>query len=304
MIDFLIGPWTWGDWMWRGTLAASLVAVTCAPLGVFLYLRRMSMLTDALSHVALTGIVAMYLLGGGLGPIPMLLGAGMAGWFAALAIEGLANVRGVKNDAAIGIVFTTLFALGVIGVSAFADGAHIDLDCVLFGNVLGVSDSTLKMLTFVSPLVWLGVLVGFRGLALASFDPVFARSIGVPVAAIQVALMSGVSFASVASFEAAGAILVIAFFIVPAAIAHVLCDRLKAMVAVSVGVSLFAVISGMYASVALNCSSAGAMVVVLGMVYALVIIFAPKHGLLAERLRVHDRRTTAEGHHLPPVPAE
>lgn len=275
-------------WFWRACAASTLVALTCAPLGVFLYLRRLSLVTDALAHVALPGIVVTYLIGGGLGPLATLLGAGLAGWGAAILIGRLADVKKVKSDAAIGIVFTTLFAMGVIGVSAFTHGAHIDLQCVLFGDVLGVSDTSLLMLGWMAPVILGTIVIGWRVLGLTTFDPVFAKSIGAPVVAIEMVLLSATSFTTVASFEAAGAILVIAFFIVPAATAHLICDRLSTMIACACGVGVVGALGGLWLSVVLNCSSAGAMACLLGVIYAITFLFSPRHGFLSNSLRLTD----------------
>ena len=263
MYDLLIEPWTAGAWMWRGMLASILAAIPLAVLGVFLYLRRMSLVADALSHVALLGIVAAFLLTGSLeGPV-MLAGAAAVGLIAAIAIEALARRPNVRSDAAIGIVFTVLFALGVILVSTSVHDAHIDTQCVLFGNVLAISNRALWMLAIVAPAVLLLVAIFYRWLALSSFDPVRATSIGIPVTALHYGMMSAVSVTTVASFETVGAILGIALMIVPAATAHLVSDRLITMLGVAVAHAIASAIGGMYLSVWFNASTAGAIVVVL-----------------------------------------
>ncbi len=285
MLDLLIEPWSWGAWMWRGMLASALSAVPLALLGVFLYLRRMSLLADALAHVALPGIVVAFLLSGSLdGPV-MLAGAAAMGLLSAFAIEGLAKNPNVRSDAAIGIVFTVLFAAGVILLSTTVHDAHIDTQCVLFGNVLGISDRALWMLGAVAPAVILLVVVFYRWLAVSSFDPVMATSIGVPVAAVHYGLMTAISVTTVASFEAVGAILAIAMIIVPAATAHLLADRLWVMLLVAVGHALLSSAAGMYISIWINASTAGAIVVVGGALYALAFLFAPRHGAISAAWR-------------------
>lgn len=282
-MSFLIDPWTWGDWMWRGTLASLLVAVPCAVLGVFLYLRRMSMLSDALAHVALPGIVAAFLITGSLdGPV-MVLGAAVVGLLASGAIEGLSKHPNIRPDAAIGIVFTTFFAAGVILLSMFVHDAHIDTDCVVFGNVLAISDRTLMTLGVVAPMVLASVALFWRWLTVSSFDPMLARNLGLPVAAIHYGLMVAVSMTTVAGFEAVGAILVIALIILPAATAHLFADRMGTMVSVSVAHAVTSCVAGMYVSVWLNCSPAGAIVVVGGVMYLLAFCLAPRHGALWSR---------------------
>lgn len=280
MSALLVEPWLTGDWMWRGMLAAALVAVPSAVLGVFLYLRRRSLVADAHSHLALPGIVAAFLLTGSVSSPVMLGGAVVVGLGASFAIEALSRRRGIRADAAIGIVFTPLFALGVILLSSQVHDAHIDAQCVLFGDVLGISDTSLRLLGIVAPVVLMLVAVFYRWLALSSFDAALAHTLGVPVAAVHYGLMTAVALTTMASFEAVGAVLVIALIIVPAATAHILTDRLPAMLAVAVAHGLSSAVLGMYLSIWINSSTAGAMAVVGGALYALAFLFAPRHGML------------------------
>lgn len=296
MWELWVEPWTIGDWMWRGVLAACLAAVPCALLGVFLYLRRMSLIADALTHVALPGIVAAFLLSGSMEPAPMLVGAAAVGLMASVAIEGLAGRGGVRADASIGIVFTTFFAAGIIALSVFVEDAHIDTQCMLFGDVLGISDESLWLLGLCAPLVCGAVALGYRWLALVSFDEGLARNLGVPVALVHYGLMGAVSMTTVASFEAVGAILAIAMIVVPAATAHVLCDRLPSMLAVAAGHGVISALMGMYAAVWWDVSAAGAIVCVGGLLYALAFGFGPRHGVIVRwaRRRRQRRRGSRE----------
>lgn len=268
LYELFIEPWLIGDWMWRGVLIASLVATPGALLGCFLYLRRLSLLGDALAHVALPGVVGAYLLTGQSGTWATLLGAALAGLVTVGLVAWIERRGGARADAAIGIVFTALFALGVILLSALARDADLDLRCVLFGDVLGVADHSIWLLAALTALLLAALALFYRPLLLSTFDPGFAASIGVPVALIHLGLMSALSVTTVASFEAVGAILVIATMITPAATAHLLCDRLHTMLLVAVAHGLLSAWLGMYASIWLNCSSAGAMVTVGALLYA------------------------------------
>ena len=290
LYQLLIEPWMLGSWMWRGTLAASLAALPCAVLGVFLYLRRLSLIADALTHVALPGIVAVFLLTGSMEPLPMLLGAASVGALASYAIESLANRDGVRSDAAVGIVFTAFFAFGVILLSTSVQDAHIDTQCVLFGDVLGISDESLLLLGVVAPMVCLGVALGWRWLSIVSFDSGLAVNLGVPVALVHYVLMGGVSVATVASFEAIGAILAVAFIVVPASTAHILADRLHTMVGFAVTHALLSVLGGMYMAVWFDLSASGSIVCVGGALYALAFLFGPRHGSISTRLRRSARK--------------
>jgi manganese/zinc/iron transport system permease protein len=290
MLTFLIDPWIWGDWMWRGTYSVVLVATACAVLGVFLYLRRMSLLADALAHVALPGIVAAFLLGGDLGGPAMLIGAAATGLFAAGAIETLSRRPNIRPDAAIGIVFTAMFAAGVILLSTRVTDAHIDAHCLVFGDVLGVSDRALWLVSIVVPVVLVLVVLFYRWLAVTSFDRAFAVSLGIPVMAVHYGLMTAVTMTTVAAFEAVGAILVIALIIVPAATAHLLADRLHTMIGVAVAHGILSSIVGMYVAIAINSSAAGAIVVTGGALYVVARLFAPGHGWLCRARRSSNER--------------
>lgn len=258
--QLFIEPWTIGDWMWRGMLTAMLVAVPCAVLGCFLYLRRMSLLSDALAHVALPGVVGAYLLTGRTDTVAVLLGALFAALVTTFLVQFIERRSRTKSDAAIGIVFTALFALGVIMLTALAGDAHLDLNCVLFGDVLGVADHSIWLLAVVTVVV-LGLVGAFyRPLQLTTFDASMAAAVGIPVALIHGTTMAAISVTTVASLEAVGAVLVIAMIITPAATAHLLTHRLHTMLVVATGHALLSGVIGMYVSIWINCSTAGAMV--------------------------------------------
>ncbi len=290
MIDFIVDPWLSGAWMWRTIVTGLLVSVACSMVGVFLYLRGMSMIADALAHVALPGIVFAFFLTGGLAPGALLVGATVVSVAAAGAIEALSAGAGLRRDAAIGTVFTVAFSIGVILLSLFVHDAHIDLDCVLFGNILGVSDTTLRVLSIVAPVVVVSVVVFYRWLAVSTFDPSIARNLGVPVVAVHYGLMTATSVVAVASFEAVGAVLGVAMVIVPAATAHVLVDRLPMMLVAAVAHAVLSTLLGVYFSIAIDCSTAGAIVVVGGGLYLLAFLAAPRHGIVTARLMRWVRR--------------
>lgn len=271
LYELFIEPWTIGDWMWRGVLVSSLVAISCAILGTFLYLKRLSLLADAMAHVALPGIVAAYLLTGSQSTPTMLLGATLAGLVTSGLIRFVERYGHARTDAAIGIVFTSLFALGILLLSTFARDAHLDLNCVLYGNVLGVADHSLILLAVVTVAIVALTVLFFRPLQLATFDPALAAAFGLPVGLIHAGLMGTLSVTTVASFEAVGAILVIAAIITPAATAHLIAKRLETMLLVAVAHGLLSAVLGMYLSIWLECSSAGAMVTTGALLYAVTL---------------------------------
>lgn len=275
--------------MWRGVLVALLVAIPCATLGVFLYLRRLSLITDALAHVALPGIVFAFLLTGTLDSGPMLLGAVLIGILTTFLIEKLSQSTNVRPDASIGIVFTVMFSMGVIVLSTKVQSVDIDTSCILYGNLLGVSNNTLWTLAVLTPCILLLVAVFYRWLSVLSFDKNLALTLGIPVTLVHYGLMTAVSTMTVAGFEAVGAILVMGFVIVPAATAHRIVDRLSSMILVAISFSVLATFSGLYLSIWINCSPTGAIVSFMGALYAIVYCFAPKTGIFWS-LRVNDNR--------------
>jgi ABC-type Mn2+/Zn2+ transport system permease subunit len=256
-----------GAWFWRGLAAALLAAAPCAMVGVFLYLRRMSLVADALSHIALLGIVLAFLITGSLSVGAFILGALITGAVAGLSMHSLAANKLAREDAAVGIVFTAMFALGVILLTTSVKNAHLDTHCVLFGDVLGVSDASLWMLAATAPGVALVIFALWRWLALSTFDEGTARTLGVPVGAVQAALILLASWTTTASFEAVGAILAVAMMVVPAATAHLLSDRLHHMIGWALAHAALSAVLGMIASVLLNVSTSGMMVVVGGALY-------------------------------------
>ena len=257
-------------WLWRALVTAVLVAVPCAVLGVFLVLRRRSTVADAQAHLALPGIVLAYLATGSTAPFVMLGGALVVGLGGGLGIEALIARARIRPDAAVGLVYAPLFALGVVLLSAFVRDAHIDVQCVLFGDVLGVADTTLLTLAIVTPAVLVVVVVVWRWLVWTAFDELHARAHGVPIALVHRGVMALVAVVAVASFEAAGAVLVVALFVVPGATAHLVSRSPIAMVGLAAGHAVLSSVLGLGLSIALDCSTAGAMVAVAGALYGLV----------------------------------
>ena len=262
-------------------LTGSLVAITCGLLGCFLILRKMSMVGDAISHAVLPGIVIAFLLSGSRETLPMLLGAGTTGLLATFLIEYFHRRAGLQTDAAIGVVFTFLFAVGIILISAFAGKVDIDQDCVLYGEIAYVpidlwitASGTIMgprpvyILSGVLLLVVAFIWLGYKELKLTSFDPAFASALGISTALWHYLLMAAVSLTTVSSFESVGAILVIAFLIGPPATAYLLTHDLKRMLAITVALGIFIAFTGYWMAYWLNASIAGCMAVVTGICFA------------------------------------
>lgn len=279
-------------------LTGALVATSCGLLGAFLILRKMAMVGDAISHAVLPGIVIAFLLAESRAAVPMLLGAAAIGVLTTLLIELLYQKARLQIDASIGITFTWLFALGVILISLYAGQVDLDQDCVLYGEIayvpldLWITDAGVNL----GPLpVWITggatllvlilVIVGYKGLQLTSFNAEYAAAVGISTAFWHYLLMSAVSITTVVSFESVGAILVVAFLIVPPATAYLLTDRLPVMLGLTVLFGLLSSIGGYYLAAWIDGSIAGAMAVVAGLFLALALLFSPSQGYFVKRWR-------------------
>ncbi len=277
-------------------LTGTLVAASSGILGCFLLLRKMSMIGDAISHAVLPGIFIAYWFAGSGASFFMLVMAAIFGILCTYLIELFTHKANLQNDAAIGLTFTLLFAIGVILVSAFADQIDLDQECILYGDILYVSLDTWEIAGFDiprAPIILSGVLlivlatlfIGYRGFFLTTFDPAYAVTIGISTVFWHYLLMGLVSLVTVVSFESVGAILVVAFLIGPAATAYLLTDDLLQMLFISVIVGFLSALGGYYLSVYLDGSTAGAMACVLGLIFSLSFFFSPKYGLISKRFR-------------------
>ena len=288
-------------------LTAVLVAVPCALLGTLLVLRRMSMMGDAISHAVLPGIVLAFFISESLGPLASLVGASVFGVLAAVLVEALEDTGRVAEDSAIGIVFTALFALGVFLVSRFADGVHLDLNHVLYGeiafaplNSLFVGDVSLGprslwTMGIVTVLAVGFVLLFYKELKLSTFDPALAVAAGLSPALVHYLLMGAVSVTTVGAFDSVGAILVVAFLIVPPATAYLLTERLSHMMALAVVFGAGSAVAGYYLAFLADVSIAGMMAVAAGAFFALALVLSPSRGLVAALLRRRANRRRFSG---------
>ncbi len=275
----------------------SLVAASCSLVGCFLVLRRLSMLGDAISHAVLPGIVIAFMLTGSRNIVPMLIGAMAMGMLTAFLTDVLNRFGKLQSDAAMGVTFTWLFAIGVILVSKYTGTVDLDVDCVLYGEIVFAPLDTLTwgdynlgpralwLTGVVSVFNLIFVVLGYKQLKICSFDPALAASIGINVALWHYLLMGFVSLTTVASFESVGAILVVAMLIVPANTAYLLTDRLSHMLMISVMVGVLSALGGYALAAWVDGAIAGAMAVVSGGLYVLAALASPRHGVLPRLLR-------------------
>ncbi|MBT6234595.1 metal ABC transporter permease [Bacteroidia bacterium] len=266
-------------------LTASLVAINCALMGSFLVMRKMVMIGDAISHAVLPGIFIAYYISGSTASLPILIGAAFSGILATLLIEWFTKKARLQSDAAIGVSYTLLFAIGIVLISKFGANADLDQQCVLYGEIEYVilwlkpvfgafmlPQQTIILLA-VCILLVVAVIIGYKGLFITTFDPNFALSTGIAVGFWHYFLMSGVSLTTVVSFESVGAILVIAFLSGPPAIAYLLTEDFKKMLLLACIVGIFCSATGYYAAKWLDVSIAGSISTVIGIAFTLVFIF-------------------------------
>ena len=267
-------------------LTGALVAVSAGLLGCFLVLRRMSMVGDAISHAVLPGIVIAFLVSGNREPLTILIGASILGLVTTFIIEYLSKKAKVQGDAAIGVTYTFLFAIGIILLSLFAGQVDIDQDCVLYGEIAYVPIDTLITESGVNmgprPVYLLGTLLiviivfivlFYKQLSLTAFDPGFASAIGISTVLWHYLLMSLVSITTVISFQSVGAILIINFLIGPPAIAYLITHSLKRMLIYTVIIGILIAIIGYYIAAYFDVSVAGSMAVTTGILFAMCFMY-------------------------------
>ncbi|TXE02952.1 metal ABC transporter permease [Algoriphagus aquimarinus] len=259
---------------------ASLISISCGLLGVFMMLRKMSMTGDAISHAVLPGIVIGFFVSGSQRGLEVIIGAGILGILATLIIDWLKNKAKVQLDASIGITFTLLFAIGIILINMLAYKVDLDQECVLYGEIaylpidLWITDAGFSMgprITYLAVLnlvlVSVFIFLLYKELNLTSFDENFGLVIGLPAGAINLALMSMVSYTTVSSFEAVGAILVVALLVVPPATAFLWTKKLTSLIKLTCALGIFIAITGYYMAYLVDSSIAGMMVAVGGIVF-------------------------------------
>lgn len=282
-------------------LIGALVACSCSLVGCFLVLRKMSMIGDAISHSVLPGIVIAFLMSGSRDSLVMMMGAAAIGLLTVLLIQ-MFHHSGVQSDASIGVVFTALFALGIVLISVSAGQVDLDLDCVLYGEIAYAPWNTLTAFgidigpkavwavgsVFLISLTVIGLF--YKQFKLCAFDPAMAAAVGIPALLFHYLLMSLVSLTTVASFESVGAILVVGMLIIPAATAWLLTEKLSIMIGISMILSILSAVTGYYSAYLFDASIAGAMIVVAGVFFLITLLVSPSHGLVIRALK---RRKTA-----------
>ncbi len=275
-LDLLLEPLQY-DFMVRAIVTTVIAAVVCALLSCWLVLVGWSLMGDAVSHAVLPGVVIAYVLGA-----PFALGALVFGFLAVALIGAIRGTSRVKEDAAIGIVFTTLFALGLVLISVTP--SQTDLNHVIFGNILGVSEPDLVQIAVLAAIAFVVLVLKRRDLTLYAFDPMHAHAIGLSPRFLGALLLGLLALTAVVALQVVGVILVVAMLIIPGATAYLLTDRFGRMLVIAPVMSAVCSVVGIYLSYWLDAASGGLVVVVQGAAFTLVYLFAPRHGLVGKYL--------------------
>lgn len=258
-------------WFWHATALVAVSAVLCALVGVFLIYRRLSLLSDAVSHAILPGVVLGYVLGG-FSAVAFVGGAVLAGLLCVGLIGFLVRRTRLKEDAAMGVVFSAMFAAGIVMLSLLR-GVDLDPGCVVYGEPLAAKPESLMLALGVLLAVLGALALSYRPLLIATFDPVFARLVGVPERAIHVLLLATVALATVVALRAVGIVLAIAFFITPGATAALLCRSLPGVLGLAALLAAGESVLGMALAVIWNISPSG-LIAALGLgIFLLVLLW-------------------------------
>lgn len=281
----LVEPFQHG-FMLEAFAIAALVGAVCAVLSCFLVLKGWSLMGDAISHAVLPGVVVAYAVG-----MPLAIGAFISGLFCAASTGWIKSNSRLKEDTIMGIVFTGLFALGLVLFTKVTSDVH--LNHILFGSPLGITREDMIQIVVTAGVTLAVVLVKRRDLLLFCFDPNQARAVGLNTTALHYLLLALLAATIVASLQAVGIILTVAMLITPGCIGYLLTDRFGRMMAIAAASAVFAAVAGTYACFLLDAPPAACIVLVQSAVFVCALITAPKHGLLANRRRARENAAAA-----------
>lgn len=277
MLQFLLEPLQY-DFMQRSLIVAVLVGILCAIVGSYLMVQRLALLGDAISHSVMPGLALAFAL-----EANIFLGAFIAGVISTLLIALIHTRSPIKEDTAMGIVFSAFFALGITLITTIQKDNKVDLNHFLFGNILGVSWTDVLSTVVIAAIVVVVILMLFKELQFYTFDPVGAQAAGLPVNLLNFGLMILIALTIVASLKVVGVILVLALLVTPGATAYLLVTRLHQMMLLGAVISVISSVSGMYLSYFFNLPSGPAVVLVSASFFTLAFLFSPQHGLFTQR---------------------
>ncbi|SIT74868.1 metal ABC transporter permease [Edaphobacillus lindanitolerans] len=267
----------------KAMFTSMMVGIICGVIGCFIVLRGMSLMGDAISHAVLPGVAISYMIG-----VNYFYGAVVAGVLTSVGIGFVSEKSRIKNDSAIGIIFSAFFALGIILMAKAA--SSVDLTSILFGNVLAVRSADMWTTLAIGTIVLLTVIVFYKELLVTTFDPTLAATFGLPNRLFHYAVMVLLTLVTVASLRTVGIILVVAMLITPASTAYLLTDRLPAMIGLSALFGALSAVTGLYVSFNYNLSSGAVIVLAATAMFLLALFFSPKQGLLWRSMRTSSNR--------------
>ena len=265
-LDILLQPFTF-DFMLRATVIALLVAIPTGILSCFLVLKGWSLMGDAVAHAVLPGVILAYLLG-----FPYIIGAFIAGMLCAVTTGFISENSRLKEDTVMGVVFSSMFALGIVMMSKIESEVH--LDHILFGDILGITGTDILITGVITLFSLLFLIIKGKDLVLYIFDLQHAKAIGIPIRVLHYCLLALLSITIVSALKAVGMILVIASLIAPGAIAYLITNRFKHMILISLIINSLCAVAGVYASFFIDSAPAPTIVVMLTIVF--VIVFTAK----------------------------
>ncbi|WP_414564603.1 MULTISPECIES: metal ABC transporter permease [unclassified Anabaena] len=273
MLEALIEPLQYG-FMQRSLIIAIIVGLLCAVVGSYLMVQRLALLGDAISHSVLPGLAIAFMVGANI-----YIGALIAGIISTMAIAWIQTRSPIKEDAAMGIVFSAFFALGITLITVVQKTQKIDLNHFLFGNILGVTSDEVRDTAIIAALVLIVIVLLYKELLFYTFDPIGAQAAGLPVNKLNFGLMLLIALTIVASMKTVGVILVLSLLITPGATAYLLVKRLHEVMILGALVGVISSISGMYLSYFYNLPSGPAIVLVASGLFLLALLFSPRHGV-------------------------
>jgi len=275
MIEYLLEPFSYA-YMAKAIWVCALVGGTCAFLSSYLMLKGWSLMGDALGHAIVPGVALAYLLS-----LPYSLGAFFAGILAAFSMMIVKQKTKLREDAIIGLIYTTFFAIGLLLVSI--NPTAVNLQAIILGNILSISDYDVQQVVIISGICLIALGFKWRDMVAVFFDESHAQSIGLPVNTLKIMFFTLLSAATVTALQTVGACLVIAMVITPGATAYLLTDRFGRLIIISILLGSITSAFGAYLSYFLNANTGGLIVSMQTLIFLIAFIFAPKHGLLKRR---------------------
>lgn len=281
----LLTPFSY-DYMVKAIWVSGLVGATCAFLSAYLMLKGWSLMGDALAHSIVPGVAGAYVIG-----VPFAAGAFAAGLLAALAMWFVRQTTRLREDAVIGIVFTSFFAAGLLLVSIYPTAVNVQ--SIVLGNILGISDEDVLQVIVIAAVSLAILAFKWKDLMVVFFDEQHARTVGLNPTGLKLLFFTLLSACTVAALQTVGACLVIAMVVTPGATAYLLTDRFGRLLSLAVAIGATTSIVGAYLSFFLDGATGGVIVVLQTLLFLAAFLFAPKHGLIANRRRVASEEKAA-----------